>query len=274
MHQATILIKEKKLVYHMAAKKAAKKTAKTTKKSTAKKSVKKQAAKKAENTQEEVQQPSQAEPFPTVAVVTAAIFVVLVLAVAIFVVMWATPEAPQPALETQTLVIVNGQALTTQDLAFIRSVIDPMGTSLSDEQIIDQLILQTLLLQEAETRGIFIGLDQAEEDFSALLSAQGVPREEFTAILAQQGQSYEVLIEEYRKNLVLEALAEQLEVAPVTDEDAREFYEDYRALAGEQAPAFEELREDILLFLEEQARSEALEELGVELRETAVIEHQ
>ncbi len=257
----------------MAAKKSAKKSAsKKPVKKAAKKTTKKAVKKPATKTAAVAETENPSSRFPMIAVVTGVLFVLLVLIVAIVVVNYMTPDTQTTTAQGEVVANVNGQPITTQDVDMIQAALGPQGAFLSEEEIIDQLILQTLLLQEAEVRGIMVTPAEAEAEFEALLAAQGVSREEFAGMLAQQGQDLNMLLEEFRKNLVLEELASQITAEEVTEEQAQQFYQEYAAIAGEDTPSYEELREEIFAFLEEQARAEALTSLAESLESQAQIE--
>jgi len=254
---------------------AAKKSAKNATKKAAKKSTTKTAqpavTTKTEPTQETPVATPTKQPFPTLAVVSAAVFILIVIIGAVLITKALAPN--QENVQSQDVVaIVNGQTITIQEVETVRQALGPQVAMFSEEDIIDQLVLQTLLLQEAETRGISVTRQQAEAEFDTLLLQQGISREEFAGLLAQQGQDLNVLLEEYRKNLMLEALSEELSAGPVTEEEAIAFYEEYKKIAGGEIPPYEELREEIFSFLEQQQQAQALTELAEELESQAQIE--
>lgn len=262
----------KKAAKKKQAKKANKKSVKKSSKKTAKKAATKKSVKKA--TKKAPETPTEEkQPFPTVAVVVGIVFVAVIILFAALFTAWMTPQEPTTVPgDDEVVAVVNGQAITQQDVVLVQSALGQQAQMMGEEELVDQLIMQTLLLQEAEVRGITVTHEEARAEFSALLEAQGVSEDEFSGLLAQQGQDLDLLLEEFRKNLVLEQLAAELDEVSVTEEDAIEFYEEYAAIAGEDTPSYEELREEIIEFLEEQERARALTDLAEALAQDATIE--
>ncbi len=152
-----------------------------------------------------------------------------------------------------------------------------------NRHVLDDLIDEVLLQQEAEKRGIEITEEDEdhyfEQHIDTIKEQQGITEEEIVEILQQQNiesleQYQEIFVE--NSNLTIQKLIQELTRGiEITDEMAREVYEQnegqFTDQEGNIAP-FEDIKEQLKAQLMQQEEANSLDELAEELREEAEIE--
>lgn len=142
--------------------------------------------------------------------------------------------------------------------------------SQSGQETLDSLITRQLVYQEAEKQGIEITdvvVEQEIERLRGVVEAQGTTLDN---ALALQGQTEESLKRNIRFQKTIEELLK--EDVEVTDEEAREFYEQNKDLYEEGAQ-YEDLEEDIKEQLKQQGLQQEFQGLIQRLREEANINY-
>lgn len=142
--------------------------------------------------------------------------------------------------------------------------------SQSGQETLDSLITRQLVYQEAEKQGIEITdvvIEQEIERLRGVVEAQGTTLDN---ALALQGQTEESLKRNIRFQKTIEELLK--EDVEVTDEEAREFYEQNKDLYEEGAQ-YEDLEEDIKEQLRQQGLQQEFQGLIQRLREEANINY-
>jgi peptidyl-prolyl cis-trans isomerase SurA len=152
-----------------------------------------------------------------------------------------------------------------------------------NRHVLDDLINQFLLTQEAERRGIEVTEEDEdyyfEQHIDTIKERQGISEEEMLEILQQQNvesleQYQEIFVE--NSNLPLQKLTQELTGdMEITDEMAKQVYEQnegqFTDQEGNVAP-FEDIKEQLKAQLIQQEEANLLDELTQELREEAEIE--
>ncbi|MBU0461904.1 MAG: SurA N-terminal domain-containing protein [Nanoarchaeota archaeon] len=148
---------------------------------------------------------------------------------------------------------VNGEAITQAelDLQYDRIPIE-YKSLVTKEVILDQMINEKVLLQEAAKKGITVTEAEVDEIITMTMSQIGLTQEQLDERLAQQGMTMADLKDLYMKQLKITKLMEE-EVFPninVTEEELKEFY-DSRIHARHILVTTEEEAKEIISFLDE-----------------------
>ena len=163
--------------------------------------------------------------------------------------------------------IVNGHRITADDVTHMQARNELVyDEALEWELALDRLINEELLYQEA-VKDHSLGIEEAERELEAQLAADGLTVELLKADLEQFDIDYDEYLQTFRRDLTV---GYYLVVAlAVTEEEARERYDQYADNPELEVPPFEEVREQIILQME----GENLVGLLAALRADAVIEY-
>ena len=166
---------------------------------------------------------------------------------------------------------VNGEDITQAQVQAIQQQAAQSGSQLSQQQAFEQVLTRTLLMQEAEQRGLVATVDEAEAELSEALAEDNRTLEDLRQNL---GIAYESAFKQYQQQLTLRALAMDESNVTVSEADVRIFYEENEEsfMQDNETIPYEEVKDDIESYLNQQAWGEALNALTLELREEAVIE--
>jgi foldase protein PrsA len=133
-----------------------------------------------------------------------------------------------PAAEPVLLVSVNGEPIYESQLDLQWNTLPPETKMLfSRNDVLQQLIEEELLLQEAKNAGINITDAEVETFIATELTALGITEEVFTQYLATQGITREELVGLYKQQLTIQQLFQE-EIEPqinVTEEEIEAYYE-------------------------------------------------
>ena len=151
------------------------------------------------------------------------------------------------------------------------------GQRLSKSAALDRIVVETLLLDEAEIRGIEISLQDAEEQLESNYRQNGLTEEQFSQRLEQLGTTYEKTLEMYRDQLIInDLLTEELSGTDITvsDQEAQIFYEqNIQAIKSQlgNATVFEDVSPQIKSTIQQQKQQQFVSEFIEELRDDAMI---
>jgi len=138
------------------------------------------------------------------------------------------------------------------------------------KQLLDQKIVESLILQRAESEGVDVSAEEVDEEVSKIeqnLTAQG---QDIEALLAAQGMTRDVLRKQIRMQKLVEKLAPEPE-EPSEDEIA--------AMLEQQADTFpeemseEERRQAVIDQMKQQQKNQSIQEWIQSLRESAEIQY-
>lgn len=163
---------------------------------------------------------------------------------------------------------VNGDEIFSEDVLNLQMQMQMQGMQVDTEEIVSQLITHKLLAQEAERRGFEASVEDVEER----LVQQGESLEAVKETLEAQGMDYDEFLESQIQDTVLIMFIEdQSEQVEISEEEAREFYDEQAEALGEERP-FEESKDDIKEFLAQDHANFLLSQLAGELMEEADVE--
>lgn len=209
--------------------------------------------------------------------IAAGITAAAVLAIVLVLVLVAAPHNDAPP-DTKVLVIVNGDEITEEDVAMVQLQMFHWDRRwVEADEVLEQLIAERLLFREAERKGYVPTMIETEVEVESRLMETGMPVEVFAAILEEEGFSYSDFLEHMQVQLAISNyIHATVEIAEVTEEEAREFYEYYsenyrERNPGEEPPPFDELESRIYAVLEETKLWQAMSAYVWELREEAEI---
>ncbi len=154
---------------------------------------------------------------------------------------------------------VNGEKILAEDVEQMQEEYQQHGMAITFDQALEQLITKTLLLQAAEQEGHLITMDEADQQTQDQLAATNRTIEDFLAQLDLYGISYDEYLEDYRESVSIDNyLTATVQVEEPTEEEAREFYDDYaQRHPDEELPSFEDAKPGIIQILERERRQEA-----------------
>ena len=136
------------------------------------------------------------------------------------------------------------------------------------QQVLENLITKSLILQEAEKRGIEISKEKIKEKISEIeeqLKSQGT---DLDTLLQTQGQTRQSLEEQIKIELIIgEILNEKVSV---TDEEIKDYFEENKELFGEEA-TFEGVKDQLEKDLRQQKLNEKFQSWLEELKQKARI---
>jgi len=163
--------------------------------------------------------------------------------------------------------LVNGHRITADDVRAMQARNELVyGEALGPKQALELLIDEELLYQEA-VKDHALSIEEAEQELEAQLAADDLTVELLKADLERFDIDYDEYLETFRRELTV---GYYLAVAVnVTEEEARERYDQYASNPELEVPLFDEVKEQIILQMEE----EILIRLLTGLRANAVIEY-
>jgi len=170
---------------------------------------------------------------------------------------------------------VNGEEIIQADVAEVQQLYAAQGMPISEAQALEQLIQERVLYQAAELGDFVPTEEDAEEQMEAQVAMMGMTMEEFHQALEAEGLCYDEQLEDFRRRLAIQNyLSEAIGTPEVTEEEAREFYEDYEQQYPEdELPPFEEIKAQIITHLEQEKQQAAVLLVIEELVEEADVEY-
>ncbi len=172
---------------------------------------------------------------------------------------------------------VNGEEITASEVAAMQDLSVQQGQQVSEENALEQIIAREILVQEAGSSGYDLSDVEAEEMLESQLLQRNSSLEEYKQNLETQGVVYEEQLGELKEQLVIqEYLAEEVgeDKYSVTKEEAKDFYEQYKAqYPEEEIPSYSESETQIIMILQQQKQQQAVGALIEELKMDADIEY-
>jgi len=174
-------------------------------------------------------------------IAAAAVLTVVLVLVAI----GAPDSSPEPG--DRVVATLNGEGITEKDVYKMQvKYWWAYGQDLSSPEALEMLIMQKLLYQEAERGGHVPTIAQTEYEWTQHLD---LTLEQIRAQLDVEGLCYDEYRDDYRTTLAIYNLQHAMYAAiEVTEEEARELYEEFRETDEEIEP-FEEMRALLIEFL-------------------------
>lgn len=153
---------------------------------------------------------------------------------------------------------VNGEKILAEDVAEFQA----RHGIVSADQALDHLITERLLLQKAREGGHVPTMEEAEERLDTQLDMMGMTRDDLEAQLELQDVSYEEYIDGLRRNMAIQNYLEH--TIEVTEEEARARYDEYAERHGDSLPPFDQVKQQIVGELQQEALPSLIERLREE----------
>ena len=163
--------------------------------------------------------------------------------------------------EVSGLAVVNGEPIYQEEVDQLKQQMQE-----NESVILEQLIAQKLLLQEAEKQGIQVRDQKAEEQISTLLQEQGMTVQGFKS---QVGARYETILEQQKDQIMLKKLAAQSANLSVSDQELQMVFEQNSFENMTYSQVEPQLRE----MIKQQKEQQVLGQLAQQLRSDAEIEY-
>lgn len=195
------------------------------------------------------------------------------VAVLTVVLILATVGAPDPDVVAR----VNGEKIMADDVAAVQARYLQYGMNLTPVQALEELIIEELVYQEAKHEGHLLAMEEAGQELHAHLGAANLTLEDLQVQLDSYEMSYEEYLEDFRRQLAIDDyMAAEVPVPEVTNEEAWEYYEDYREsyllrYPDQPFPPFEQVQSEIVNSLSQEKQQEAMLILIEELKDKADI---
>lgn len=165
------------------------------------------------------------------------------------------------------LALVNGAEITEKDVSLKQVEYYWMFfRNLSDEDALELLIVQMAVYHEAKEGGYDLTSAQAER---RILREWGVTSDQLRAEVAERGLVFDEWLEQERVRIAVDDFTDALfEAIEISEEEAREFYEELKE-EGEDLGPFEDEREELIWFLRYE---QWVEQIG-DMRNRAEVEY-
>ncbi len=166
--------------------------------------------------------------------------------------------------EDKTIAVINGEEITQSfvDKQYSRVPQEFQKTISKDDFLMQTLIPQILLSQEAGKKGIKVSKAEADRMLSETLRAKGLTKQEFTAELAKSNITYDEFLDMYRDQIATAILLNQTTSnVVVSDDEIEEFYNsNMEFLKQEEGIAnYEDVKEQLRdLLIVQKRREDAL----------------
>ena len=168
--------------------------------------------------------------------------------------------------ESKVVALVNGDKIFEEDVSRMQTAATQRGAQMGREQVVEQVVMQKLLIQEAVRRGINVSETKID-----LTLAEQVPGGAETLQQRMGEERYANVRQQVREQLLLQQLSTSLS-RNVTDESAEEFFEKNKEnLTDNASLEYEDVAGEVKEYLNNLYASQALEKLAKELRAEAKV---
>lgn len=194
----------------------------------------------------------------------------VIVAAAVLTVVVLVTRGPSP----DVVATVNGHDIKRQDVAIMQVIMIMQNprANVDRENALEQVIAEAVTYEEAERGGYALVRDEAEQRLLQEIADRGQTRDKTEQQLEMYGLSWEEYLNYYQRHVAIESyLDDTVEVPAPTEEQAREFYEEYMRLFPEETRTFEEMEAEVLESVEWLNHQSALREHVDELIEQARI---
>ncbi|WP_194287469.1 SurA N-terminal domain-containing protein [Gracilibacillus oryzae] len=146
---------------------------------------------------------------------------------------------------------------------------DTSDTEAVKEQVLNELVTQRLIIQEAEEQGIQVTDEEVTSEIESLKEQYG---EDYATALEASGFTEESFQQQLAKDMIRTKYIETQLDTEVTDEEVQAYYDDLVANSEQEIGELSEVEEQIKQALSQQKQQEQLQPKIEELRNAANIE--
>ncbi|HIH38510.1 SurA N-terminal domain-containing protein [Candidatus Woesearchaeota archaeon] len=182
-------------------------------------------------------------------------------------------NAQEQTTERDVVALVNGEPITKEKLlATQEKIFKTYGQEVNESIVLDQVIFEILLLQDAKEKGITTTDEEVTSVLTNLAQQQLMTVDQLKLRLGEVG--FAQLKKDYADIIILEKLARDTTSLDVTPEMEQAFYDDNAQLfiQGNSTITFEQAEPQIKIILRQSLVQQTLSNLAHELRARAVIE--
>ncbi len=197
--------------------------------------------------------------------------VLAVAAIAVFIIFSNTGGTNQQNVNQQVnpnkvLATVEGAEITQAEVNSIKQRAGPRQ-NVSDQQALESAINQEVLYQKAKQEGFVPTNREVKQRVNESLQQQGQTLQQLKQRLQSQGTSFEDQLSNYKRQLAVQSyLQDALDIKNVTDQEARNFYQQYNQTSQQPIPPYEQIKPQIVSRLEQQKRQQAIQSLIEQLK--------
>lgn len=189
--------------------------------------------------------------------VMAASILIIAIVVALYFAFSPTPEENN---ENEVIAaIVNGQPIYESDVDFRTQSLQGIGFSgVPRDTVLNQLIEEELIKQDAKERNIDVSIAEAEDALEERLKESGMTLEDFRKDVERNGYTYEQMIQFYRAQAIItKYMEETFNETTVTEEETESYYDE-----NKEEFTIDELItvRHLLLMFENKSQNETLKE--------------
>ncbi len=176
------------------------------------------------------------------------------------------PENPDEVVAT-----VNGEEVTAGDV----SQLTAGRQGMSEDQALEQVIDRTLLYLEAVDAGYELSDAEVEQEIQSRLQQRNLTLDQYKQRLQQTGQSYDAWKQQAKRQLAVQNYVQDQvgEPATVSDQEARELYDNLSEQSSQQLPPFEQVKDRLKQRIQQQNQQQAVQQLIERLRQSANISY-
>ncbi len=176
----------------------------------------------------------------------------------------------QPVSQGKVAAVVNGDEITVDEIDQMYNQIPEQYRSLiTEEQVLNQLIDETLLVQKARELGLGVSQDEVQSAISDAISSTGMSQAQYDAYLVEIGLTREDMYEYYEKQIILyQKLPKQVVGEIVITEEEIDKYLEESPLANHTL----DMRGVVRGFLEAQQEKVLFMQYLADVKESAEIE--
>jgi parvulin-like peptidyl-prolyl isomerase len=172
---------------------------------------------------------------------------------------------------------VNGGEITAQDVEDQKNLLlQQTGQQADNNLALENIIIQRLLLEEADKRGITSDKEEVETMIGISLAMQGATLDDLKENLVLLEMDYDKFINQYIDHLKIIKLSKEL-VGPVevSESEALAFYQENDQLFQQpdgSTISFDDVKTEIKEFLKQNSEEEVFGRYMIDLRENADVE--
>ncbi len=181
------------------------------------------------------------------------------------------PLSPAESITGKVAATVNSEEITEQEVSQAMQSVANQGMDMSRDEVLERLISQELLSQEADAYAPSEG--EALAVIKEKLAMQNMSLEEYRQRLDSMGYSFEDELENIMEQMAVQNFIDSAISITVTEDEMRQFYEGYKSQSEGEAPAYEDIRQQINDSIRQQKRDRGVQALIQKIRNNSNIEY-
>lgn len=171
---------------------------------------------------------------------------------------------------------VNENPITQGDVKKAQEYVEAQSGKVIDQtQAVKRVIDEKLILEDAQKNGFILTKEETEKEISKILATQNQTLLDFQKKVESRGEDYEIEIENYRQQLMIEKYLDKIANQEVTEAQALAYYNENKdkMFTGEIAVPYEQISGQLKLAIKKKNGQEIISTYLEELRQKAKIEY-